>query len=87
MEYELQILNSPAIDPVRMQELDTKNADCPRCNITMGKVRATSNTEITMDKCPQCAGIWLDSHEIDLLENIDNSFMERFSEMMRGLFN
>ena len=86
LEYELQILNSPAIEPSKMQKLDAMPGDCPRCTIPMEKIPAGSNRDIIMDRCPQCAGIWLDSCEIDLLENTEEGFLERLGKRLQEVF-
>jgi len=69
----LTIVNSRPIDRELMKEFDKKITKCPKCNIEMVKKHAPKNPKIIIDFCKQCKGVWLDSTEIDKIEqkNID----------------
>ena len=86
LEYDLVILKSPPINPGQFRELNEKEGNCPRCDIKMDKEPAMSNPDITIDKCRQCDGIWLDCSEIDQLINIDENMIDKFLGMLQGLF-
>ena len=40
--------------------------DCPRCSVPL---TPESYKGIEIDRCPQCAGLWLDHPELDQLED------------------
>jgi len=86
LEYNLSILNTPMIDPDQFMELDETVGNCPRCDIKMEKEPAKSNPDITIDKCRQCGGVWLDTSEIDQLSNTDESMVDKFMGVLQGLF-
>lgn len=40
---------------------------CPNCNVSMSQLK---RSEIEVDMCPQCRGVWLDRGELEkLLDN------------------
>jgi Zn-finger nucleic acid-binding protein len=52
--------------------LDSRPSHCPKCKQKPELLRIKqkkSKTEIFMDKCPVCGGIWLDGGEITILRN------------------
>ena len=36
--------------------------NCPYCKIPMQKIK---KADVTLDRCPECLGIWLDKGELD----------------------
>jgi Zn-finger nucleic acid-binding protein len=38
--------------------------DCPKCDVTMERVRAAG---VDVDRCPKCSGLWLDLFEKEAL--------------------
>lgn len=44
-----------------------KRLKCPRCNKFMNKL---IKSDIEIDVCPSCNGMWLDDKEIDRLINL-----------------
>lgn len=43
---------------------------CPNCNVGMTQI---NRSEVELDMCPQCRGVWLDRGELEkLLEPIRN---------------
>ena len=55
---------------------------CPKCG---AKLIETEFHHIKVDKCPECAGIWFDGGEIELLEHIDQSSLRAFMRANFGL--
>ncbi|HEX20612.1 MAG TPA: hypothetical protein ENG78_07330 [Acidiferrobacteraceae bacterium] len=41
---------------------------CPDCNTTMERKEYAYTSQIMIDKCPKCHGIWLDKGELQALE-------------------
>ena len=41
--------------------------NCPRCNITMNTFNYAYDSNVFLDKCPSCKGIWTDSGEARLI--------------------
>lgn len=38
--------------------------ECPRCNIVLEPVKLSTDTEIKIDRCSGCKGLWLDRGEL-----------------------
>lgn len=37
---------------------------CPRCNVIMDNINYAYNSNILVDRCPQCHGLWTDAGEL-----------------------
>jgi len=68
LSEEIEIVDSPSLGSKMDQELDAKHGNCPCCSIKMKKITSFKNTDLTVDTCSKCQGIWLDPAEIDILE-------------------
>ncbi len=53
--------------------------NCPHCNVEMARREYGFTSQILIDVCPECQGIWLDPGELQQLE----IFFERNREMSR----
>jgi Zn-finger nucleic acid-binding protein len=40
---------------------------CPRCATELLRVASALSRQVTVDKCPDCGGVWLDGGEFDAL--------------------
>jgi Zn-finger nucleic acid-binding protein len=69
LDMDLTMFNSPAIDQSRAGVLDKKVGACPQCGIEMVRESAEHTPNVMIDRCTACSGVWLDSTEIDQLEN------------------
>jgi len=45
-------------------EAEEKQRLCPKCNQTMKKFNYASDSNVFIDKCPNCGGIWADKGEV-----------------------
>jgi len=74
VNYIKALVNSEDIQPERTRlferrEVDTtdttkeKDKICPRCNLVMHRFNYCYDSNIFLDKCPSCHGIWTDSGE------------------------
>ena len=71
------MLSKDAVDEQTIKEAYNKNRkppqsslllrNCPRCNITMNTFNYAYDSNVFLDKCPSCNGIWADSGEINLI--------------------
>jgi hypothetical protein len=52
-------------DPALSVDMEARR-DCPRCNdgTVMMRHYTSVKRRVTMDECPQCAGVWLDAGEL-----------------------
>jgi Zn-finger nucleic acid-binding protein len=83
---QLSVLDSSELGGGLDRELDRKVGNCPRCSVPMQKAPAPALREMTVDVCPKCHGIWLDSTEIDRLERANKpklGFLELFFKGFR----
>ena len=86
LDLKLVILNSPAIESALIKQYDDKTGLCPACNIPMEKLPASKKETITIDKCSNCFGIWLDSTEIDALEELNDESIHKFFGVISSIF-
>ena len=50
------------------KEILSKKLDCPRCFVTMAQHKVkTFGPAVTIDICPKCEGVWLDTGELKKL--------------------
>ncbi|MEW5758767.1 MAG: zf-TFIIB domain-containing protein [Candidatus Omnitrophota bacterium] len=85
LEKKLTILDSPAIAVDLIIKQDEKISNCPRCNTKMTKKAAPIAKDITMDWCENCRGVWLDSTEIDRIENRNISLKQKIGLFIKSL--
>lgn len=57
--------NAPVVlsKPVRLEKLNDPPKKCPRCGCLMRKHNYSYDSNIIMDRCATCSGIWTDKHE------------------------
>ncbi len=86
--YELEKMDEPHesagemlldVERDEMVSIDqTARRLCPICdNITMMQHFFSVRRSVTLDECPSCGGIWLDSGELGLIRNQFTSERER----------
>ena len=46
---------------------DQTRGQCPRCRSAMLRVASAHQRRVTLDKCPDCDGVWLDGGELQVL--------------------
>ncbi len=80
---KLLILDAPRVKDYG--ELNKKDGPCPRCHQMMKKKPAPKGGGFTVDVCEKCHGVWLDSSELDRLENKNFSFGEKQALVFRNL--
>ncbi len=52
--------------------------DCPKCQgIKMMRHFSSTQKKVTMDECPNCAGVWLDAGELTQIRNEFSSNQDR----------
>ncbi|MFT5449158.1 MAG: Zn-finger nucleic acid-binding protein [Gammaproteobacteria bacterium] len=54
---------------------------CPRCEIQCTEVSPTDHTELKIDRCPSCHGLWLDRGELDALYRLVTEYGEAHSSL------
>lgn len=59
-------LIGPAYEMARQQTLPA--LDCPKCAAEMSRHEYAYCSQIMIDVCPKCQGVWLDKGEIERLE-------------------
>jgi hypothetical protein len=64
MDAELRKELRAKADAERSERLKANQNKCPRCGVTMLPQPSGS---VTIDKCPQCEGVWLDKGELEIL--------------------
>jgi membrane associated rhomboid family serine protease/Zn-finger nucleic acid-binding protein len=48
----------------RIDSLPEFSRSCPRCRVPMGKVNYSYDSNVIIDQCPKCCGVWVDRGEI-----------------------
>ena len=51
-------------DTERAERVAAERNKCPRDGATL---EATVHSHVTVDRCPKCAGVWLDKGELEIL--------------------
>ncbi len=61
---------------------------CLKCNIEMGTFNYYSDSDVFLDKCSSCGGIWADKNEIDQVARYikGNSQMDKYAEALRRVY-
>ena len=86
LNENLTVINSPEVCPTLKQVHDEKIGHCPTCDIELSKEQAPKDKNVTIDKCQQCQGIWLDMTEIDLLEEQNDESMNKLLNLFSRVF-
>jgi Zn-finger nucleic acid-binding protein len=42
---------------------------CPRCDVPLTAITPRDQQELILDRCPECAGLWLDAGELGKLQD------------------
>ena len=48
-------------------EANTRRGSCPHCGTELLRVVSASQRSVTLDKCADCGGVWLDGGELNTL--------------------
>lgn len=51
-------------------EGDHLSSVCPKCLTELDPVSATDYSNVIVDRCPKCAGFWLDHGELDRMKDV-----------------
>ena len=66
--YEVEVAEDGESAVPRLAEevydLDTREATCPRDGKTLTRVRSGKSPDTTIERCPECQGLWLDGGEL-----------------------
>lgn len=46
---------------------NTRRGKCPHCGTELLRVISAQNRQVTVDKCTECRGVWLDGGELNAL--------------------
>ena len=60
---------------------------CPKCNAEMSKHEYAYCSQIVIDVCPKCQGLWLDKGEIEQLEIIFERSQVETKEIRKGFWS
>jgi len=80
---KLLILDSPKVEGY--ENLNKKEGVCPKCNQIMIKKKAPKGAGFMIDVCKKCSGVWLDSSELDKLEDKNFSIGEKTALVFRNI--
>ncbi|MDP3980580.1 MAG: zf-TFIIB domain-containing protein [Chlamydiota bacterium] len=86
LQEHMSAVNAPAISRELLDKLDKKPAKCPHCDIVMKKRPAPNDPSVLIDQCKKCQGIWLDSSEINLLEESGTNITQSISTFIKRIF-
>ncbi len=80
---KLILLDSPKVN--NASALNKKRGNCPKCGKIMDQDVLDRYPGAVIDICSVCPGIWLDSQEIDKLEERTISFLEKWKFFFQSL--
>ncbi|MBI4850701.1 MAG: zf-TFIIB domain-containing protein [Acidobacteria bacterium] len=56
---------------------------CPRCSGELEEIKYTENSDLLLDRCTGCNGLWFDAEEVDKLMQFANDQEDAVSRMKR----
>jgi Zn-finger nucleic acid-binding protein len=69
-------------------EEQTPQVDCPRCPDTpLKRFNYAVSSGIALDKCPRCAGVWLDKGEMEQVQILAEQWKGKLSEDLKAYSN
>lgn len=63
------------------RQLSSRGISCPRCGVPTESTEYAYCSQVVIDRCPQCGGVWLDKGELEAVE----IFYERSRKESRKL--
>ncbi|WP_005033220.1 zf-TFIIB domain-containing protein [Holophaga foetida] len=54
---------------------------CPRCHVELEEVQEHG---VSVDRCTQCGGVWLDAGEINALAGVEHGILARLHRFLHG---
>ena len=78
LRHELDIKRS---EEGRKKQKEAHWMKCPKCGLGLEEINYSN---IMIDRCAECKGIWLDSGELELLTQGQGKFTKK---LLSGLFN
>lgn len=86
---EIQALSNMLSNTSQVDKFQDKELECPKCNIPMYKYRYMYTSNIYIDSCEKCEGIWLDKNEliaiIDYLEEASKIDPEKEAQIIQKM--
>lgn len=88
LRENLKTLHSPSLGKQMDQQLNSKKGKCPICKIEMTQHPEAIDQGVMVDTCPKCGGVWLDSTEIDRLEEDEGKLQKEpiLGKLMDSIF-
>lgn len=77
----------PELENVQKTKRPTENK-CPRCGAKLEEMRYSTASDLMIDRCPACEGIFLDKGELRKIESIVahlDSFTARLARAMKDI--
>jgi Zn-finger nucleic acid-binding protein len=65
---ELEDAVTPTVDPD--PELHNRHRLCPACHVSMDKFRYMYSSNIILDECPNCGGVWVQDGELRRMREV-----------------
>ncbi len=59
---------------------DSPALACPRCGAEMRRFRYAGTTQVLIDRCPACGGIWFDKDELEQVQILVESWEKRIEQ-------
>lgn len=60
---------------------------CPKCNIRMTVINYAYNSNVVLDRCVSCGGLWADKNEIEAVARIikGNPAVDKYADALAGM--
>jgi Zn-finger nucleic acid-binding protein len=71
---------------IRIDKIKKLQRKCPRCNVVMNLKNYSYDSNIIIDKCPSCSGIWTDEGEMQAVAKYikGNPDMDNYTKALVG---
>lgn len=79
-----EAFNRKLVLPDRNNQPERK---CPKCGIKMSVINYAYNSNVFLDRCASCGGLWADKNEIEAVTRIikGNPTMNKYADALAGM--
>jgi hypothetical protein len=81
-QEQVEKLRAKRAEETKLREAEGSVLQCPKCD---GTLAAITFENVEIDRCNKCHGVWLDSGELELLtEQEESGVLSRFWKSLAG---
>lgn len=62
---------------------EKKGLSCPRCSSELAELKYDVSSDLLLDRCTECEGLWFDAEEVDKLMKMENDKEDSLTRMAK----